>query len=1790
MSKQFYDYLSEKVIKFFNENKPSVASRFDIQFEDEDQVRELYKSLSESEEYTEIFEYKDDKGEAIYSSYALNFGKVKVVVSATIDGIQPDFLTTLRNAVGNGEYSDKAILFIHNTNLDSIINGAESFNKEGMPFHIDSIINDIKKKLAASGLKTLDKEIITSEMDKKRSEFFLESGSIFEYKELLNIINEPCIEKEKYKDFGLFYDNRLEGFSRKDIKKALKENSKLFEVVEEAHNYGLVDETLDKYFEEKGIDKLKQDNWQEVPYEVIEKSANDKKNKKVLEYSDELACNLIAVDRAKGTSKAASRSRNILIFNPNNEEDIELTATFDMSLGKGTIAKEENLIAKTTGRKLSLKIKNSSDKKYSRAIYKDESTTFDFKILVINSTREMFDSIITKYTIGTKGKLIIESNDLDFIFNDILAEENLLELEREGEGLVLEQDARNILKISDNFEYGDKEDIEFTLISNKQEINFSIKGTKEKTINIDGFKVWKNKRESRRSYEYQGNNKIRFGTHEYCARDEFKKYIELEDEIIKNGGLFFKETTDGLVEVELSVSDTLKDSYLNIVEYMRRNKLLPSLAYWSDELVGLYNDYINSYVQELELIQENTYIEKSQKDLLKIGTITKLIDDNEILFTPLHPINVIYQLTINDELKSEVLSDSTIKKLTSTYLLPYLSNEDNEIYIPVEKNDSPEWKCYVNQNLPRYKGSKKFVAKLVKEKITEFVEHFKYLFTLGKNTPIKINLINTGDSREIFEGVFKYYVDKIKYFKKEKQDIALNPMEVFIYSNKNITNAFEEVAFNDDIDSLAEMYNIKFDIDKSMSKEDVMNIFRENVKFYSRKVDDEIEYAHITFVEIDDEVKTITSNMNDIQSGTILNGLITGVPSVFLGDNYRTGFGTKYAPENRLLKVAKVLNAINVSLNGDPISLEKCKMVSVSNSSKANLDRIYNSSNWVTFINPKVDLNYFKNDPQSSDLLIIHYSDQYTTAGGYDAITVTRKSIPYQKMIEEYLVKEKVIGIKEHISDVVNMFNAINGDWLLRMISRKSNFSKEKISILSAIKLGLAYFEKENTIWVPISLEEILRVSGGAGLKQTEGFFSTKSLGFENNGATSDDILLVGIENRNGDIKVHYYPLEVKIGKNEDAYIRKGIEQANKTKEVLEKTLGIGKEEINYNTKIYRNFMMQLVVNSAEKLKLYHVGDEAKWNMIVNSDIRRKLLNEEYEISTSFDSEMGRAAVISFKEQNKVFNASRMSEKVKVIEFSEVDGREYVTKSIDEIRMILNKDFENIVPTQRSIDKTEGISEVEVKNIDNKIEINLIKEDTKEAIVLEEKTTYGYDRYEEDTTGYRDFAETINNKLNDLVATTIENEELIERRKISEEIDIEFTTPIKDSKEYQMPISESTDDAEDIFFTDTYSDATGDMEILFGQNQYDGTNLIWHPNDTDKVFHTNTGIIGQMGTGKTQFTKSLITQLYKESKNNVDGKELGILIFDYKGDYNENKEDFIEATNASVYHLYRLPFNPLTLIKPKAFKPMLPLHTASSLAQTITKAFRLGAKQNIALKDAIMQAYENKGILKQNPATWELDAPTINEVYEIYLESENFKEDSLYAALKNLAEFEIFEVDSSNTKPLFDLIDGVTVIDLSGYDPSVQNLVVAITLDLFYSQMQAMGHSKIEGNLRQLSKMILVDEADNFLSEGFDSIKKILKEGREFGVGTILSTQLLSHFASGDNDYSNYILTWIIHSVTDISNKDVKYIFDAKTKQEEEMLCSKIKSLTKHYSLVKMGDSDEPIEIKDKAFWELIQE
>ncbi|HMY00765.1 MAG TPA: DUF87 domain-containing protein, partial [Agitococcus sp.] len=443
--------------------------------------------------------------------------------------------------------------------------------------------------------------------------------------------------------------------------------------------------------------------------------------------------------------------------------------------------------------------------------------------------------------------------------------------------------------------------------------------------------------------------------------------------------------------------------------------------------------------------------------------------------------------------------------------------------------------------------------------------------------------------------------------------------------------------------------------------------------------------------------------------------------------------------------------------------------------------------------------------------------------------------------------------------------------------------------------------------------------------------------------------------------------------------------------------------------------------------------------------------------------------------------------------------------------------------------------------------------------------------------------------LSSLIAlnTTDDNAlvELVKTYKINSEYVLKAKTVANASEVISTTISTALDEAEVKPVTVVVPvEEKKPIQILFGHDSFTKVPLYWEPTNTAKFMNTNTGIIGTMGTGKTQFTKSVITQLMRNQHCNVSGEPIGILIFDYKSDYVDDA--FIAATGAKKFKLFKLPYNPLSLY---GDTPMLPVHTAAGFAETMTRAYGLGKKQQLKLENLILECYEAAGIYAEDSSTWGLVAPTIEDVWQRFLSAEKIDEDSLYAALSKLARFKIFETIPEKMLSLYDLMSGVTVIELAGYPSEVQNLIVALTLDLFYSQMQKKGKPTVQGDYRQITKMILVDEADNFMSQDFPSLRKILKEGREYGVGVILSTQDITHFKTGDNNYASYVLTWVIHRVSEIKNADIKAIFNKDDRSEQEQLMETIRKLDKHYSLYIDGDKQVK-KMRDRAFWEILND
>lgn len=1763
MLNEFYDFIAKKINTYFqatsNDGKLLKGETFCLKLDTEDMVSNVsaaLKSIAESEGICGTFSLPCESGE-VYNTYTLKLqGSDEVIIAPQINGMTSDFLcATLRNEANNDQ---KPILMISSNPIDSAISGSKNMASNGMPFYGDELMKEIRGMVDESNqLTNVEKRILNYELQRRDMDVFSDKASLYEYGDLLAIMAAGTIKKQSFNGFRLFYiDGKTEYSveSQTAVDKNIKDNHNIFEKIDICFRFGNAISDLAKEFDESFILEMEKaqrqdpDTWSlSFPYSVIvsqrlkHKSKLDNplniENDDITVYKD-VPINSFEygtewIIRNEGSQKSKKRQKNIIIFNKDKASQIHIRINCNAKvLNKDVV--NDGLNFEKDGKDYIFQIE-SDGIKFNKIELLDSTNDvkYIFKICLVDLHPQlMFETIKHCYTIDFRKRndirIRLSGIDNPLFFNSAAPELSDGKLDDNenyycsvNQGLRLQANEDDL----SNFSSGIHINIDFAGLV----VPFLMFPGESKSNEITGRSIFKEKYSTKRSLEFL-NDKIFAETQEYYAKANLLRELRAEDQIINQKILVGKCKRNYLTEQITVLSDTmvqnpvLEQAYLELIEELRKLKTIPTLVYYKDEVREKAENYIKAFVSLYDNLSEGSTLNTEQVNALYIGTIN-VGNNDEILLTPLHPINVAYQLSLCNESGIGECLDVVIDRLNSLNLMPYLKRKKT-IYKVSDQLNSLEWKYYAPVENKKYRGNWRFVPKLIEEKISEFLSHFKYIFDDINNKRIKINLINMGDCSEVFVGLAQYFIHAIN---RNPNTEDLIKFELHIYSDNMLDNAFSNIREF----SLLKQYlaENKLEIAAGISMNTLEGVFSKNVEcYFHHDTGKAYNYAHLSFYEMESEITSEQASMSDIESGVSLNGILSGVPSSKYSSKYRTGYGSKYSPVNTLTNISNLYNSlIQVEASGNPYYKGLSISTQIDEKAELKMDEIYAASNWVVFVEPKVDLDFFSEKEAHSDLLIIHYSDQYTTSSGYDAITVTRKSKQYALVIKNYLKTRAVTANTDDIHGIINLFNAINGDWLLRLVSSKksakdSTFSREKISIVAAIKLLLAILRHKDILWVPISLEEMLRVSGGAGLSQGDAVLSAKNLGFEK-GPTSDDLLLVGINTSSDIPKIYLYPTEVKTGINGNDVIKKAFKQASATSKGFQNAFSDDTSE-NIQSKVNRNFLMQLIVTSCKKMKVYHVDDSQNWDIALDT-FREALLNEKYEISTDIQELLGKGAVLSFRTGIVDRRTSFKEDIINFIEVPETDEFGLILKSVDDIYQDLqyHKDNDLKLLSEFPIDSLTGDT--------SNIVTTELTENTNEA-------------------GNKIEVEPDNTEDTDTTDTQPNN-------------------TAEPSDEQEIPEQ--------------------GIKILLGTNEQSGEQVLWKPNDTTQLFHTNTGIIGTMGTGKTQFTKSLITQLYRNQSNNIDQQKLGILIFDYKGDYNESKLDFVEATNAKIYKPWKLPFNPLALTRSNVFRPLLPMHTANSFKDTISKVYNLGPKQQDALFQCIIDAYSVREINSSDPATWSNTAPTFEQVYQMYAGNDEIKKnDTLAAAMNKLHQFEVFESNPSNTKSLFDILEGVVVIDLSGYDSDIQSLVIAITLDLFYTQMQATGSSKMSGQYRQLTKMILVDEADNFMSEGFPSLKKILKEGREFGVGTILSTQFLNHFGSGEDDYSKYILTWIVHNVSDLKNSDVDFVFKTVAKSAESTnLYNRIKALEIHHSLVKIG-TGAPIYLHDKAFWELYKE
>lgn len=334
------------------------------------------------------------------------------------------------------------------------------------------------------------------------------------------------------------------------------------------------------------------------------------------------------------------------------------------------------------------------------------------------------------------------------------------------------------------------------------------------------------------------------------------------------------------------------------------------------------------------------------------------------------------------------------------------------------------------------------------------------------------------------------------------------------------------------------------------------------------------------------------------------------------------------------------------------------------------------------------------------------------------------------------------------------------------------------------------------------------------------------------------------------------------------------------------------------------------------------------------------------------------------------------------------------------------------------------------------------------------------------------------------------------------------------------------------------------------------TSVDFWPSNTS-LNQLNIGVVGDLGTGKTQLLKSLVFQLRQKGKEQ-QGTPLTTLIFDYKRDFQD--PEFLDSVGGKLLHINNIPLNFFALRG--GYTPMKAAQKSNEFIDVLDKIYGgIGPIQKDRLQSVITDLYR-----EMKP-----EAPTISEVLARYLE-DNDKPDSVTALLRKFVVSEIFSDDKSQLLSFEELMeDNVVVVALNdfGTDDDGKNALVVLFLNLYYDYMlnsKKWPYLGSEPQLRTLNSYLLVDEAVNIMKYKFPVLMSLLLQGREFGVGVILASQYLTHFKQGQEDYAQPLLTWFVHKVPSISQKD---LFMLGLSERTEVMLQKIPKLGVHQALYK---------------------
>lgn len=1690
MYELFYNFLiDELLVRYFKKSNVESGDKFYIVIEDAALRQDFYKALHNSsftcsQKICFPGYEKYGKGSSEYDTVAFTCTSKNIpIIVSGCDDAGDGFQTMIRNNIGvmGSPISEMAALFIlPGTNaIETLLSAGRNLQERPCPLCLDSIAKAISDKIACK-INTIEKEYLRNHV--KRLSFQDGFTSLFDFAPVLSILQQPSL-KDSFAQLDAFEDSEIYDnmFASTDIniKERVKDNTLAFSIISE-----MMSEAYD------------QDQYKHlITYldpKLAYKISNGKVDWRKLDYREIRNSHDINVSNPTITRpqfKVDGDAELVLnVTGPKTEktsksfvivcDPASSSTTLKACFNKDLKDYSHGSITKVLGCNLVFTL----GQKLQKDKIGDDKNHHEVSVLHLK-TKNVFQSISHYFIIDAKGNIVVNVPDSEEGFTIGLGA-NLISYD----GMTpVELDDNSSFHIDIDQNATEEPIIPFKFGDATLNIRFKYKGEKTPTLTPSSITdiIWGSEEGG---YTHNGDEGDISGTINgpegpVYIHDRFRKLASLEKHMIDldTPYLYIKKNEfsgeDEIKTQNISISNSIDTVLEEIFSYFKAKNTVPSFIRPDAELVKLYQRYIEAVHNEMLNIPSKG-VSFSSTNAINISKLGVVeYEEGTIMLSPFHPLMVAYAIQMTESVDSNEYNKKVIDELSPLYLMPYIYY-GNGVLKAISSTETEDVLTWVKYD--QVNNTKHvYGRKSTSKLITEKIRNFIDNFKYyfpDADCPIQISAIGLSQSVDLVRGI-------VSFIDASRKKGNVQRIEIHEYVEDILSDTFfEKLNRQPSRDNISELFNIhNFNIaDKDLNE--IIRLLFSRVSYYKHTFKDSRKmegYSHVTFYRIDSGTNYTPLPAVQLRTETSLDGLVS-IPSTNLsGSNYLMGFGTRGLKDNDspIYLMAQDMNSLYAGLVNDGLASYKEGQCTAKRYSFKDADFLQSVYDNSTWVTFVYPEVDIDFFYKQKNIYVVHYVERHSISARLESITVTQHVVQYNKMLFNSLQTFKsIIGTSENFSR--------------KMISY-FNCLNGKWLLDIAGKPELIIREKMSLVATCFVMKHFLNRADGviwAPIALDEIVRATGSIGMTQDGLfskkdlgldgpLSDDILMIGIRrNENDELDVFFYPVEVKV-LADDSVSKGEIQVANLYNKALKGVLFKGD---SFTRKVYRALFASQFLSNTEKMRANELMSDADYESVNNS--RYELLNVKFNIVEELPEEIGNAALVVYSDATPKSLCTEWIDDVPVCHIRMMESDCY--------RIVANPDTQLLQFVEESAISVAPQPMLSVTSTMPTISVN---------------STSGV------TTSYQP------------VMSFEPDNQITEDEKEDYSTDVVSLYPEYEEEPLRM----------------VADDFHQGIKIRLGKDRK-GSPITFEANNTAKISHPNMGVVGGMGFGKTQFALSLIAQFAKESEHNVDGRPIGILIFDYKGD-DYSTEAFLKKVNGKCYS-FNFPFNPLKLVVTDKTKFMnLPAVTADRISDSFAKAYGLGQVQQSTIKQVILETYQDFGITN-NPSTWSKPQPTMSNVVDKYFEQYDAK-DKTYALFDKLRDYMIFTPDNSECVSLFEWLDGVNVIDLTPYPGDTKKVIVSLILDLFYEEMRQLGASKLNDPYRELRAMILVDEAHQFLNKDFNSFRNIISEGRMFGVGMVLSTQNLSDFKSSKQEYSQFILSWVILHLNNITKAEMANIF-----------------------------------------------